>query len=117
MAIHYSPSMKGFYDSTIHQAVPGDAVEISGKRHQELLAEQSAGKEFRFDGGRVYATERAPPSSAEVKARNNKKLKARLEELDTRSVRALREFILTGNKARLEELDNEAAKLRRQISS
>ena len=41
----YSKTTGGFYDPEIHgEAVPSDCVEISKERHDELLAEQSAGK-------------------------------------------------------------------------
>lgn len=41
----YSKTTGGFYDPEIHgDAVPSDCVEISKERHDELLAEQSAGK-------------------------------------------------------------------------
>ena len=41
----YSKTTGGFYDPEIHgEAVPSDCVEISKERHEELLAEQTAGK-------------------------------------------------------------------------
>jgi len=45
MAIEYSASTGGFYDSTIHgNNVPDDAVQITRADHQALLAGQSDGK-------------------------------------------------------------------------
>lgn len=50
MAIYASKSNKGFYDDSIHSALPDDALEISQEYHAELLAAQSAGKVISWDG-------------------------------------------------------------------
>ncbi len=44
MTIYYSKSNQAFYDSTIHNRLPEDAVEISPEQHAALLAGQSAGQ-------------------------------------------------------------------------
>ncbi len=50
MAIYASKSKKGFYDDSIHSALPDDALEISQEYHAELLAAQSAGKVISWNG-------------------------------------------------------------------
>ncbi len=44
MTIYYSKSNQAFYDSTIHNRLPEDAVEISPEQHAALLAGQSNGQ-------------------------------------------------------------------------
>ena len=44
MTIYYSKSNQAFYDSTIHNRLPEDAVEISPEQHTALLAGQSNGQ-------------------------------------------------------------------------
>lgn len=43
MAIFYSASTPGFFDDSIHAALPADAVQVTDDEHQELLAAQGAG--------------------------------------------------------------------------
>lgn len=43
MGLHYSAAAGGFFDDTIHRALPTDAVPVSNDRHRELLAGQAAG--------------------------------------------------------------------------
>ncbi|MCG9064731.1 DUF4376 domain-containing protein [Laribacter hongkongensis] len=40
----YSATTHGFYDSSINNTIPADAVEITAEQHAALLAGQSAGK-------------------------------------------------------------------------
>ncbi|WP_110972132.1 tail fiber assembly protein [Pseudomonas huaxiensis] len=40
----YSPSARGFYLTKVHTDIPVDAVEISLKRHAELIKSMSEGK-------------------------------------------------------------------------
>lgn len=49
MKTFYSPSQNGFYLSGINSPIPGDAKEITSKKHADLLAGQSAGKVISAD--------------------------------------------------------------------
>jgi hypothetical protein len=44
MKIYYSKSTYGFYNDSIHNSIPDDAVSISEETYNKLLNEQSAGK-------------------------------------------------------------------------
>jgi hypothetical protein len=44
MSIYYSAATGGFYDSRIYSVMPGDAVEISKEKREELLKGQASGK-------------------------------------------------------------------------
>ena len=56
---HYSAANRGFYNDTIHAALPGDAVEITEEEHESLLAAQAGGMEIMpGEGGRPVAAER-----------------------------------------------------------
>ena len=43
MSIFYSPQNRGFYDDRVNPIIPSDSVEISKKKHMQLLQEQSQG--------------------------------------------------------------------------
>lgn len=43
MSIHYSAATGGFYDDTIHEALPGDAMLISAGQYRKLLDGQMQG--------------------------------------------------------------------------
>ena len=49
MAIYYSATAHGFFDSAIHTVVPEDAVQIRPARHRQLLAAQSEGAKIEAD--------------------------------------------------------------------
>ena len=58
---YYSKSTGGFYDSTIHTAIPDDAVEISQEQHAALLAGQSSGQVIMpGKDGKPVLTSKAP---------------------------------------------------------
>lgn len=59
MAIYYSPTTGGFYDTDFADyALPDDAVEITCEDHQALLAAQTAGSVIQPGGdGRPVAVE------------------------------------------------------------
>ena len=62
MSYHYSPSVGGFLHSSLHAAVPPDAVPITDAEHAALLAGQSAGYVIApGPDGAPTLTERAPP--------------------------------------------------------
>jgi hypothetical protein len=43
MAIYYSATAHGFFDSAIHTTIPDDAVRVAPARHRGLLAAQAEG--------------------------------------------------------------------------
>lgn len=61
MTIHYSAVTQGFYDSTIHEVMPSDVVEITQEQHAKLLQAQSEGKQI-VPGEDGYPTTVVPPS-------------------------------------------------------
>lgn len=115
MTLYYSASMKTFYDSSIHSAVPGDAVEMSRSEHSALLAAQSSGLMISFTDGKPAAVARPAPSKKVRQELKNRQLREKLKDIDATSIRALREFVLTGSKTKLAELETSAEKLRTQI--
>lgn len=54
MAIYYSATAHGFFDSAIHAVIPEDAVQIRPARHRQLLAAQA-------DGARIEADDTGRP--------------------------------------------------------
>lgn len=71
MKIFYSSSTKGFYVDSINKNIPVDAIEISKEQHQELLNEQSQGKEIKLKNGGLIA-ELPPPLTKEEKKAQRK---------------------------------------------
>lgn len=59
--MHYSPSTRGFYDTSIHGThIPPDAIEISREDHLSLLAAEASGRVIQVGAdGRPEAA--APP--------------------------------------------------------
>ncbi|PBN41502.1 hypothetical protein [Sphingobium sp. D43FB] len=49
MAIYYSATAHGFFDSAIHAVIPEDAVQIRPTRHRQLLAAQAEGARIEAD--------------------------------------------------------------------
>ncbi|WP_095189076.1 phage tail assembly chaperone [Pseudomonas sp. Irchel 3E19] len=43
-----SPSMRGFFDPSIHSSMPDDVIEITAERHEHLLMGESQGKMIDF---------------------------------------------------------------------
>ena len=43
MSIFYSAGWAGFFDSNVHASIPDDAVQITAKRHADLISQQEAG--------------------------------------------------------------------------
>ena len=71
--IFYSPSKKGFFDSSLKDVVPipNDAIQISEQYHRELLNNQSAGKEISHnEKGYPIAIDRKKTRSIIVSAKN-----------------------------------------------
>lgn len=47
--LYFSKLTNGFYDNQIHDVIPSDAVEITEKKHKELLDAQATGKVIKSD--------------------------------------------------------------------
>ena len=63
-----SPSMRGFYDSSINSSMPVDVIEITAERHQQLLLGESQGKVIDFTPESGPELIDPPPPSAEALA-------------------------------------------------
>lgn len=59
MAIYYSATAHGFFDSAIHAVIPEDAVQIRPARHRQLLAAQADGARIEADANGRPRTRRA----------------------------------------------------------
>jgi hypothetical protein len=59
--IYFSKSTCGFYNDSINEFIPDDAVEITDEYHQELLEEQAKGKTIEADAS-GYPVLRDPPA-------------------------------------------------------
>lgn len=89
--MHYFKSTRGFYDDSIHSAIPADAVEITAAYHAELLAAQAAGKRIQPDAsGYPVAVDPPAPTLAEVQA-------SALAVIDTAAGAARARYITTAN--------------------
>lgn len=70
MSIYYSASTRGFYDDSIHAALPADAKPITEQVRENLLAAQSAGKVIEADAdGFPVAVDPPPPGPPQVVSR------------------------------------------------
>ncbi len=77
----YAASTGGFYDASIHDAIPGDAVEITAEAHAALLEAQAAGRVIQAgpDGYPVAVSPPAPTDAqlaAAIRARRDATLGA-----------------------------------------
>ncbi|MCP2071470.1 UNVERIFIED_ORG: hypothetical protein J2Y77_000906 [Pseudomonas lini] len=68
MGLFSSKSTPGFYDASINEIIPADAIPVTAERRRELLDGQSTGKviDFSPDTGPVLID--PPPASPEVLA-------------------------------------------------
>lgn len=74
MPKHYSPSTRGFYSNDFHKSIPGDAIEITDDEWQDLLGQQSTGKQITIGThGRPIATEHKP-TEEDVRINRNRLL-------------------------------------------
>lgn len=125
--LYYSPSSKGFYDTTIHPAaaIPGDVVEITEDEHAALLQAQTAGQVIQpAPDGRPEAVERVLTQAEETAARVAQ-INVELAALDAASSRPLR-VILAAQSAeldpdqadvdRLADLEAQAQALRSELA-
>lgn len=58
MAIFYNPISKGFYNNSIHTAIPAGSIEITPSEHSSLLESQSSGFDIVVQNGRVVSVAR-----------------------------------------------------------
>jgi len=76
----YSPSDAAFFDSSVHNVIPKDAIQISDALYETLLKGRSVGQVIVLDSRRMPTlSDPAPASMDEVKA-------AKLSELETACV-------------------------------
>jgi len=69
MALFYSKAQGGFFDDTIHDAIPADACAISTELHASLLERQSMGLCIVGDeDGRPVAVEPVPSDEERLRA-------------------------------------------------
>ena len=64
----YSATTKGFYIEGVNKNIPSDAMEISKERHEELLNEQSLGKDIKIKDGLLITELKPSPTKEEKKA-------------------------------------------------
>lgn len=64
----YSAGTGGFYDRSIHVAVPTDALEITAAQHTAMLAAQAAGKRIVPDANGYPVAQDTPPPPAPTAA-------------------------------------------------
>jgi hypothetical protein len=67
VAVRYSPSTRGFYDSEVHEEIPSDGVALTRTQYEALLAAQAGGKTIVMSGGTPVAA--APPAPTLAQAR------------------------------------------------
>lgn len=90
MAVFYSPSLGGFFDSAIHADMPDDVVEIGTELHQSLLAGQSQGwRIVPGAGGVPELAEQLPPSVAQLWAALQSQAQAAIDASDITLLRCV----------------------------
>lgn len=73
----YSPSTGGFYSDTIHgDAIPADAVPVTGAQYARLMAAQAEGKAIVAREGRPRAID--PADDVEARTARNRRRRNRL---------------------------------------
>ncbi|MBF6033067.1 tail fiber assembly protein [Pseudomonas sp. P155] len=78
-----SRSARGFYDESIHTAMPDDVIKISAEYHAELLAGQSEGKVIDWDrDGVPVLADLPPPGNEQLAATERSWRDQRLSETD-----------------------------------
>ena len=118
MKIFYSKSQKAFYDLDIHgDAMPKDVVEITKEEHTALLDGQSNGRDIATDKKGKPILVDSPALSAEENAEQfNANIIRQIEDLEReQQPRALREYLIDGNKTYLEALNTKIVELRSQL--
>jgi hypothetical protein len=83
MAIYFSKSTNGFYDSTVHTTMSADVVEITQAEWMSLMASQSMGKIIQADAnGNPIAVDPPAPTTAELQAQCKQQAMALLAATD-----------------------------------
>lgn len=118
MALKYSPSAGGFFDTDIHgDAIPDDAVDVTHERHRELMTAQAAGLVIRAGVDGAPVAQQPPPASPEqIAAARKVQIQADLKSIDDRKVRALTDALLNNDTSRLQSLETQAAALRLELA-
>lgn len=53
MSVFYSPSYRGFYDTTVHAKIPSDSISITNDEHKQLLSELALNKMIVIVNGKI----------------------------------------------------------------
>lgn len=118
MSMLYSKT-GGFFHREIHDEsqIPRDAVEISNELHQALINGQCEGKIITADKhGFPILVDQPAPTAEQLKERANAAIVRQIEELERdKQPRAMREYLIDGDKTRLEELNKQIKELRAQL--
>ena len=109
----YSKKTNGFYTTEIHgDKMPPDVVKISPKEHEKLFAGQRDGRIIKSDDrGFPVLVDRPAKTQKEIDDENNRLIFTALEEIDRKSIRALR----VGDSSRLVDLESQAVELRKKL--
>lgn len=73
---YYSQSIKGFFDTDIHNVIPSDAIELTEDEYQNIVNDQSKGRFICVRNGKVTTEEYIP---TEVEIANAYKTKRKAE--------------------------------------
>lgn len=118
MTTFYSKT-RGFLIPDIHgeENIPADAIEISTEYHMELIHGQANGKFITEDDkGYPVLSDPEPLTEEEKKQMANREIIRQIETLERdKQPRAMREFLIDGDKTRLEELHKQIEDLRTQL--
>lgn len=118
MSMLYSKT-EGFFHRDIHDEsqIPHDAIEISDELHQALINGQCEGKIITSDKhGFPILVNPPAPTAEELKERANAAIIREIEELERdKQPRAMREYLIDGDKTRLEELNTQIKGLRAKL--
>ena len=89
MSMFYSKSTGGFYDDSLHETIPSDAVGITVAQWQALLAGQASGQLIVADSNGNPILETAPgPTLAQAQATGLVQIDAAAEELRALAITA-----------------------------
>lgn len=113
----YSKQTGGFYLKEVHDVIPADAVEICDELYHDLMNGQAEGKHIVVaDNGLPMLVDTVEPSLEVKKAQRKNVLLKQLQDIDSRKVRAISDFILSGDKTRLADLEAAAVKIRTELT-
>lgn len=60
MALYYSKTERGFFDSDVHSEIPNDSIRITEEHRAYLLNEESKGRYITVENGKVVITDTDP---------------------------------------------------------